>query len=108
MKLVVSKTDKLQGEITIPASKSHTIRAVLIASLADGKSRLINPLFSEDTKAAINACEALGAKIEKKENALIIEGFDSNPKKPTQTLDMLNSGTSTNLIIGILATLGYN
>jgi 3-phosphoshikimate 1-carboxyvinyltransferase len=106
MKLIIEKTEKLQGEITIPASKSHTIRAVIIASLAKGTSVLINPLFSEDTKAAINACKALGVKIEQKDNMLTVEGCGASPKQPAEVLDMLNSGTSTNLIIGVLASLG--
>lgn len=106
MILNVQKTGKLSGEIIIPSSKSHTIRAVIIASLAQGRSELINPLFSEDTKAAIQACERLGAKIEQKSDRLIIEGFGSSPDTPSEVINMLNSGTSTNLIIGILAGLG--
>ncbi len=106
MELKVTRTEELSGEIVIPSSKSHTIRAVIIASLAEGRSTLTNPLFSEDTKAAINACESLGAKISKKENSLIIDGFGKSPKKPGSVVDMLNSGTSTNLILGILAGLG--
>ena len=106
MILKVQKTKQLSGEITIPSSKSHTIRAVIIASLAQGRSELLNPLFSEDTKAAIKACESLGAKIEKKSDNLIIEGFGRSPVKPSAVIDMLNSGTSTNLIMGILAGLG--
>jgi 3-phosphoshikimate 1-carboxyvinyltransferase len=106
MKLVVQKTDKLEGEITVPASKSHTIRAVLIASLAWGTSTLKNPLFSEDTRAAINACRALGAQIIQKDRMLVIEGFGGNPREPSGVIDMLNSGTSTNLVIGLLAALG--
>jgi 3-phosphoshikimate 1-carboxyvinyltransferase len=106
MKLIANKTEVLEGEISIPASKSHTIRAVIIASLATGTSQLINPLFSEDTKAAIRACRALGAKIDQKDSILSIEGFGSNPRNPAEVLDMLNSGTSTNLIMGILAACG--
>jgi 3-phosphoshikimate 1-carboxyvinyltransferase len=108
VKLKVQHTSQLSGEITIPASKSHTIRAVIIASLAQGRSKILNPLFSEDTKAAILACESLGAKIEQKSDSLIIEGFGSSPDKPSTVIDMLNSGTSTNLILGILAGLGIS
>ena len=63
MKLVVEKTEKLEGEVVIPSSKSHTVRAVIIASLAEGTSKIMNPLKSDDTMAAVNACKALGAKI---------------------------------------------
>ena len=103
MNLIVNKTEKLTGEIEIPGSKSHTIRAVVIASLAEGKSKIINPLFSDDTKAAINGCRALGALIKEENNNLIIEGFNGNPGEPLKKLDMLNSGTSINMLVSVTA-----
>jgi len=106
MKLVVEKTEKLEGEITIPGSKSHTIRAVIIASLAEGTSKIKNPLKSGDTMAAVNACKALGAKINiENEREWIIEGFNHTPKNPEAVLDMANSGTSLRLMSGIIAAL---
>lgn len=103
MKLIVKKTEELKGEVKIPGSKSHTIRSIVIASLANGRSVLNNPLESEDTRAAIEGCKALGAKIEKKESKLIIEGFSGKPQKPETKLDMLNSGTSINLLTSVAA-----
>jgi len=103
MKLIVNPTEKLMGEIQIPGSKSHTIRAIVIASLAEGSSKIINPLFSDDTKAAINGCRALGAKIEEKNNLIVVNGFNAKPKKPKENLDMLNSGTSINLLTSVAA-----
>ncbi len=106
MKLRVEKTDRLEGEIRIPASKSHTIRGVIIAALARGRSELVNPLFSEDTRAIINAFRAIGARIERSGDNLVIEGCGDDAHAPSDVLDMLNSGTSTNLTIGILGALG--
>ncbi|MHC4540528.1 MAG: 3-phosphoshikimate 1-carboxyvinyltransferase, partial [Planctomycetota bacterium] len=63
MKLIVKKS-RLKGTVSIPASKSHTIRAVAIASLADGASRIRNPLDSSDTLAAVSCYRALGAVID--------------------------------------------
>lgn len=103
MNLTVNKTEKLSGIIEIPSSKSHTIRAIVIASLADGTSKIVNPLFSEDTKAAINGCKALGAKISQEKNTIIVEGFNGIPKEPKEKLDMLNSGTSINLLTSVAA-----
>ena len=106
MKLVVEKTEKLEGEINIPSSKSHTIRAVVFASLAEGKSKIINPLKSEDTMAAVNACIDLGAKINiENEKEWTVEGFNHRPKNPEKILNMMNSGTSLRLISGILVAL---
>jgi len=106
MKLVVEKTEELNGEVIIPSSKSHTIRAVIIASLADGISKIRNPLKSADTIAAVEACKALGANINTdNDQEWIVEGFNGKPKQPEGKLDMKNSGTSLRLITAI-ATLG--
>ncbi len=106
MKLIVEKTEKLEGEITIPSSKSHTIRAVIIASLAEGTSKIINPLKSDDTMATVNACKSLGAKINiNNEKEWTIEGFDHTPKISGEVLNMANSGTSLRLISGMIAAL---
>jgi len=66
MELIVKKTEGLNGEISIPGSKSHTIRAVIIACLAESKDTSIikNPLKSSDTMAGVNACKSLGAEID--------------------------------------------
>lgn len=106
MILQVHPTQRLQGRIAIPASKSHTIRAVIIAALAEGTSVLHRPLVSEDTQAAINACRSLGARIVQSDDRIEITGFGAHPVQPITTLDMLNSGTSTNLLLGVLAALG--
>ncbi|NLK35675.1 MAG: hypothetical protein GX301_09605 [Gracilibacteraceae bacterium] len=44
----ISKKSSLHGEIVVPGSKSHTIRAVLLAAMAEGKSVINNPLTSDD------------------------------------------------------------
>ncbi|MHC4222164.1 MAG: 3-phosphoshikimate 1-carboxyvinyltransferase, partial [Planctomycetota bacterium] len=58
MKLTVKKS-RLNGQVTIPASKSHTIRAVAIASLADGTSTIRSPLVSSDTLSAVHCYNAM-------------------------------------------------
>lgn len=103
MKLIVEKTDKISGNAVVPSSKSHTIRAFIFASLADGKSKLENMLESGDTKAAMDACSALGAKIEKKDGEYEITGFNGIPNIKEDKINTLNSGTTTNLIISVAA-----
>ncbi|HNZ61310.1 MAG TPA: 3-phosphoshikimate 1-carboxyvinyltransferase, partial [Methanofastidiosum sp.] len=41
---------KIEAKLKAPSSKSYTHRALCIASLADGESKIIDPLFSDDTK----------------------------------------------------------
>jgi len=63
MNLIAGKS-RLNGSVSIPASKSHTIRAVAIASLAAGQSSIRNPLSSSDTQAAVHCYRALDAEID--------------------------------------------
>ena len=62
MKLIVQPS-QLSGTVPIPGSKSHTIRGVMIASLAEGTSVLRSPLNSADAEAAVRVCRGLGAEI---------------------------------------------
>ena len=64
VKLIVEPST-LRGSVRIPGSKSHTIRAVVIASLAEGTSQILEPLDSLDTVACVRVCEGLGAEIER-------------------------------------------
>ena len=70
----VEKTDYLKGIIDAPPSKSYTIRAIIAGSLSRGL-KIVNPLFSEDTRAAMSSLRKLGAKIEKGRGYLKISGF---------------------------------
>ncbi len=63
MDIFINKTEKLHGLITAPSSKSHSVRALIIATLAKGTSVLHNVLYADDTKAAIGVCKGLGALI---------------------------------------------
>jgi len=54
---------RFSGSVKIPASKSHTIRQLLIASLADGVSEIKYPLDSLDTRSCAAVCGAFGAEI---------------------------------------------
>jgi 3-phosphoshikimate 1-carboxyvinyltransferase len=63
------KPHKFSGAVRIPASKSHTIRQLLIAALADGVSGIRYPLDSLDAQSCVKACRALGADIEERRAA---------------------------------------
>lgn len=101
MNLVVKKSS-LEGSIEIPGSKSHTIRAVVIASLAQGTSRIINPLDSGDTRSAVVACRALGAEIETGKE-WVVKGFGGCPGLRGKEIDVGNSGTSLRLTTSVAA-----
>jgi 3-phosphoshikimate 1-carboxyvinyltransferase len=99
------RSSNLSGTIAIPPSKSHTIRALLIASLADGKSKIGKPLMSGDGASAIRAAESIGAKINVIGKDIEITGIGSDYDKGETVFDMGNSGTGTNLFASA-ASLG--
>ena len=90
----------LRGEVQIPASKSHTIRAVAIGSLAVGESRILNPLDSHDTEAAVRVYRGLGAGIEAGPEAWSIRGTGGELQVPADVLDVANSGTTLMFTLG--------
>ena len=75
MKII--KADKLVGELSPPPSKSVLHRYIIASSLAKGTSKIENISFSEDIIATIEAMKKIGAKIEKKDNYLLIDGRDT-------------------------------
>ena len=101
---VTVNTSSLRGELTIPGSKSHTIRCVLLALLAQGVSTIENPLLTGDGSSAIDAARAFGAKITRKDNHLIMEGRGVPLKVPEKGIDTRNSGTTTSFVT-TMATL---
>jgi len=91
------KKSVLKGNIKIPGSKSHSIRAVVIASLAEGTSKLIDPLESGDSRSSVVGCTAFGARIEQGKD-WVVTGFSGKPKAGVKEIDLMNSGTSTNML----------
>lgn len=90
----------LSGETSVPSSKSHTIRAIILASLADGKSIIYNPLKSLDALVPIKACEMMGAEIELVEDKIEIYGVAGQLQNPSDKIDVGNSGTSLRILAG--------
>jgi len=101
---LVSRKSRLQGVVSIPASKSHTIRAVAIASLAKGESVIRNPLWSGDTEAAVLCYRAFGARIDTiDDKAWKVTGLGGKIAPPAETIDVLNSGTTLRIAMGSAA-----
>jgi len=108
LSIKVFKSD-LYGKVKAPSSKSYTHRAVVLSSLASGRSRVNKPLLARDTIATIKACQALGSSIDRKENYLYIEG-NPNLKTPDDIINVENSGTTMRLITAIASLIpkGYS
>ncbi len=85
-------TDQESIILHAPPSKSHTLRAILFASLACGQSYISNILQSPDTEAMISACRQLGAVITVSNQQLSIIGVSGKPKLPDDVINVGNSG----------------
>lgn len=96
---VIITPNKLSGSVVIPPSKSLSHRAIIAASLANGKSKISNVMYSNDIKATINAMRACGAKIEEYKDYLIIEGSDVIRKE--SVIDANESGSTIRFMIPI-------
>lgn len=96
---VTIKRAPLKGSIMIPPSKSLSHRAIIAASLAEGKSVISNVLFSKDIKATIDAMRACGATIEEYEDSLVIYG--SNVKRVKNVINANESGSTIRFMIPI-------
>ena len=100
MKLIAKKS-RLRGKIAISASKSHTIRAVAIASLAKGQSFIRNPLVSNDTLSAVDCYRALGADIDITDSSCwTVNGTAGKITPPGKIIDIGNSGTTLRVALG--------
>ncbi|HPD15772.1 MAG TPA: 3-phosphoshikimate 1-carboxyvinyltransferase [Planctomycetota bacterium] len=104
MRLVVERS-ALGGSVRIPGSKSHTIRAVVIASLAEGTSTIRQPLESLDTLACVRVCRGLGAELraEARTTNWEVTGTGGKLAPPDNVLDVGNSGTTLYVTLGTAA-----
>ena len=102
--LNIEPARSLQGEIAIPGDKSVSHRAFLLGALARGSSRILHCLASDDVERSRRAVEALGVPVRRDGEAWIVEGKGIEAfRAPASALDMGNSGTTTRLLLGILA-----
>ena len=95
------------GQIDIPASKSQTIHALLIALFARGRSTITNPLFCTDTQACLDFCEKLGAQITYEDDTLIVDSSRLEPRDGLE-IDCKNSGTTLYFATALACTLGVD
>ena len=101
---IKKKIESFKKNIVVPGDKSLSIRWVLFASLAVGKSKARNLLMSEDVLAALEVIKKLGIKtlVNKKECKIFGKGIDGYRYNKNLTLNAQNSGTLGRLILGLL------
>ncbi len=103
MRFIVNPS-ALRGSIDIPGSKSHTIRALAFALLADGTSRIEKPLDSSDTRSCLAMVRGFGGEVTEAGECWTVRGSGGYIPAPDNIIDVGNSGTTLYIGIGI-ATL---
>ncbi len=97
---------KLHGTVSAPHSKSYTHRAIILASLAEGRSVIENALISDDTLYTLEACKALGVKATKKGTRIVVNGSGGKLRSGRKRIFVGNSGTTIRLMSSVAALAG--
>ncbi|WP_461243145.1 3-phosphoshikimate 1-carboxyvinyltransferase [Secundilactobacillus muriivasis] len=94
----------LHGELVVPGDKSISHRGIMFGAISEGQTTLTHFLTSADCLSTLNAFKQLGVPIEREGTTVKIQGVGLHGLKASdQPLDMGNSGTTTRLIMGLLA-----
>lgn len=108
---VIVRRQALQGHIQVPGSKSHTIRALILATMAEGRSYIRNPLPSADCMSTAAAIPLIGAEIEldlhtegEAGTMWYVSGAGKNLHAPTDVINVGNSGSLLYFLAPIAAT----
>ncbi len=102
--LKVRPSGPIRGEISMPASKTHSFRALILASLADGVSTIRGPKISSDWHEAVRAMRMYGADIsEPEEGVFRVRGVAGELGTPEDIINVNNSGTMLVFVAGVAA-----
>ena len=97
----------LTGRIRVPGDKSISHRSLMFGALAVGRTRISGLLEGEDVLATAAALRAMGVHIERDGDEWVVHGVGvGGLLQPDRALDMGNSGTSTRLLMGVIASHG--
>ncbi len=96
----------IKGTLTFSGDKSISHRALMFSALADGESRITNLSTGADVQSTRECLEACGIKIRDEGNEVVVNG--GKLSDPIDSLDCGNSGTTTRLLLGLMAGQGIN
>ena len=101
--MVEGGTGPLRGRLRVPGDKSISHRALLLAAVADGQSRLSSLSTGDDVAATAAAITALGARFD----GGVVLGGHRRLHEPDRVVDVGNSGTGIRLLAGVCASLPW-
>ncbi|MET3759840.1 3-phosphoshikimate 1-carboxyvinyltransferase [Sphingomonas sp. UYEF23] len=102
----IQPSGPLKGRVRVPGDKSISHRSLMLSALAVGTSRIEGLLEGEDVLATAAAMRAMGATIRRGDDAVWhVDGVGvGGLLQPATALEMGNSGTSTRLLMGLVAS----
>src|SRR5947209_16001279 len=100
----ISPASAITGAITLPGDKSISHRYAMLASIAEGDSRLLNYSTGADCHSTLNCMRALGIEITGEGTEFLVRGQGLDGlRAPSSDLDAGNSGSTIRMLSGILA-----
>ena len=110
-------TGPLRGRLRVPGDKSISHRALLLAALAEGRSRVTGLSGGEDARCTAAAVRAMGARLDDDHGdqdggsgaagGVVVDGGRSRLHEPSRVVDVGNSGTGMRLLAGVCAGLPW-
>jgi 3-phosphoshikimate 1-carboxyvinyltransferase len=104
--VTVGPQGPVDGSLRVPGSKSLTNRALVIAALADGESRLDGALVAEDSEVLLRALSSLGFGVDARGPRIVVRGGNGHVPARSADLDVRLSGTSMRFLTALVA-LGH-
>ena len=98
----INPSRELAGTVRAPPSKAYTHRTLIAAALSEGRSKIIDPLVSDDSKATLGAVQAYGAVVERNKKTWTVTGR-SIPIAPDRVVDCGESGATIRFMTPIAA-----
>ncbi|WP_199425924.1 3-phosphoshikimate 1-carboxyvinyltransferase [Thermaerobacillus caldiproteolyticus] len=104
-----TNVSSLNGTIHVPGDKSISHRAVMLGAIANGTTKISNFLTGEDCLSTIDCFRKMGVSITQNGSEVVVEGKGVNGlQEPKEILNVGNSGTTTRLLLGILASCPFH
>ena len=97
----ISPARGVNGVVTLPGDKSISHRYAMLGGIAEGTTTIANYSTGADCQSTLGCMAALGAKIERREGNVVIQGTEL--REPEGQLDAGNSGSTIRMLSGILA-----
>src|SRR5579871_5185268 len=104
MRQTIRPARRLSGVVVLPGDKSISHRYAMLASLAEGDSKITNYSTGADCHSTLGCVRALGIRVEEEGTTVVIHGQGLDGlHAPSGDLDAGNSGSTMRMISGILA-----